>query len=118
MKQIARILSRELYVVDMAELVDSKLGQTQKNVVGLFKSINLISFPDKILVLFDEIDSLALDRTNPNDLREMGRVTSTFLTELDNLNPNVVLVATKSVRQPINFVCESHSLGIVIKIIQ
>lgn len=93
-RHLARLLNRELYVVDMAELVDSKLGQTQKNVVGLFKSINLISFPDKILVLFDEIDSLALDRTNPNDLREMGRVTSTFLTELDNLNPNVVLVAT------------------------
>lgn len=93
-RHLARLLNRELYVVDMADLVDSKLGQTQKNVVGLFKSINSISFPDKTLVLFDEIDSLALDRTNPNDLREMGRVTSTFLTGLDNLNPNVVIVAT------------------------
>ena len=37
------------------------------------------------LVLFDEIDVIALDRINSNDVREMGRVTSTILRELDRL---------------------------------
>lgn len=27
---------------------------------------------NKCIILFDEIDALALDRTNSNDLREMG----------------------------------------------
>lgn len=31
---------------------------------------------------------------NDNDLREMGRVTSTFLKELDNLSDKLVLIAT------------------------
>lgn len=46
------------------------------------------------MILFDEIDAIALDRVNSNDLREMGRVTSTILKELDKLNAEVVLIAT------------------------
>ncbi|MBZ4299433.1 ATP-binding protein, partial [Streptococcus pneumoniae] len=46
------------------------------------------------IILFDEIDSIVLDRANQNDLREMGRVTSAFLKELDRLSPEIVLIAT------------------------
>ncbi|HEM1159143.1 TPA: AAA family ATPase, partial [Listeria monocytogenes] len=53
-----------------------------------------VSNPSKLLILFDEIDAIALDRVNSNDLREMGRVTSTILKELDKLNEEVVLIAT------------------------
>lgn len=45
-------------------------------------------------MLFDEIDAIALDRTNSNDLREMGRATSTLLKEFDNLDERIVLIAT------------------------
>lgn len=93
-KQLARILGREIYMVDFSALVDSKLGQTQKNLTELFKEINQFMQPEKIVVLFDEIDAIALDRTNPNDLREMGRATSTLLKCFERLNENVVLVAT------------------------
>lgn len=93
-KQIARILNRELYTVDFASIVDSKLGQTQKNITTLFKEINGFSQPEKVLILFDEIDAIALDRTNNNDLREMGRATTTVLKGLDNLDERIVLVAT------------------------
>lgn len=81
-------------MVDFSALVDSKLGQTQKNLTELFKEINQFMQPEKIVVLFDEIDAIALDRTNPNDLREMGRATSTLLKCFERLNENVVLVAT------------------------
>lgn len=93
-KQLARILNREIFMVDFSAVIDSKLGQTQKNLSALFKEINSFVQPNKVIILFDEIDALALDRTNQNDLREMGRATSAMLKGFDRMNENVVLVAT------------------------
>lgn len=93
-KQIARILDRELFIVQFSNIVDSKLGQTAKNLDRLFNEINELRNPSKAIILFDEIDTIAIDRINSNDLREMGRATSTILKGLDNLNENVVLIAT------------------------
>src|SRR5699024_3756859 len=93
-KQVARLLERQLYMVEFSELIDSKMGQTAKNIVQVFNEINKMPNPSQLLILFDEIDAIALDRINSNDLREMGRVTSTILKELDNLNEDVVLIAT------------------------
>lgn len=93
-KQVSRILDRELYSVDFSIVIDSKLGQTSKNIVSLFDEINNVSHPERVLILFDEIDSIVLDRTNSNDLREMGRATSTFLKEIEGLNTQIVLIAT------------------------
>ena len=93
-KQIARILERQLYSVEFDTVIDSKLGQTSKNLVKVFDEIRDLPNPSQVIILFDEIDSIALDRVNSNDLREMGRVTSTILKELDRLNDEVVLIAT------------------------
>lgn len=93
-KQIARILERELYIVDFDSLVDSKLGQTSKNISMLFEEISNVNNPQKVIILFDEIDAIAIDRINSNDLREMGRATSSILKGLDNLNNKVILIAT------------------------
>ena len=38
--------------------------------------------------------ALVLNRSSTNDLREMSRVTSTFLRELDNLSDQIVVIAT------------------------
>ena len=93
-KQIARILERELYIVDFDSIIDSKLGQTSKNVAALFKEISEFSQPQNLIILFDEIDALAIDRINSNDLREMGRATSAVLKGLDGLNESIMLIAT------------------------
>ena len=93
-KHVARILERDLFVVDFSEVIDSKLGQTSKNITTLFREINGFTNPGRIVVLFDEIDALAMDRNNSHDVREMGRATSTFLRELDSMNTQVVLIAT------------------------
>lgn len=93
-KQLARVLNRDIYMVDFASVVDSKLGQTQKNISDLFREINNFVHPERVIVLFDEIDAVALDRTNENDLREMGRATSAMLKGIDYMNENVVMVAT------------------------
>ena len=91
--QVARLLERDLLTIDFEQLVDSKLGQTAKNISLLFDEINRIQSRNAI-ILFDEIDSIVLDRINSNDLREMGRVTSTFLREMDELPKDIIIIAT------------------------
>lgn len=98
-KHIARILDRELFMVDFEAIIDSKLGQTSKNISELFNEINQLSYPNRIMIFFDEIDALAMNRMNHNDLREMGRVTSTLLKELDSLSEKIVLIATTNLFQ-------------------
>lgn len=96
-KQVARLLDRTLFCVDFENLIDSKLGQTNKNITMVFNEINMLPHPNKVVILFDEIDVIALDRVNSNDVREMGRVTSTILRELDrltDLNKEIVIIAT------------------------
>lgn len=93
-KQLSRILNRDIYMVDFAAVIDSKLGQTQKNISSLFKEINNFVHPENVIILFDEIDAIALDRTNTNDLREMGRATSSMLKGMDYMDERAVLVAT------------------------
>ncbi len=91
-KQIARLSNRELLMLEFSELIDSRLGETQKNISSAFNEINNIT--KDVVILLDEIDIIAMDRINNNDIREMGRVTSTFLKELDNLNEKIILIAT------------------------
>lgn len=96
-KHIARLLDRTLLCVDFENLIDSKLGQTNKNIACVFNEINSLPYSNKAIILFDEIDVIALDRINSNDVREMGRVTSTILRELDrltDLNKDIVVIAT------------------------
>lgn len=96
-KHVARLLDRTLYYVDFDNLVDSRLGETNKNIAKVFSEINKIPHPEKTVILFDEIDVIALDRVNSNDVREMGRVTSAILRELDrltDLNKEIVIIAT------------------------
>ena len=96
-KHIARLLERTLYIVDFENLIDSKLGQTNKNIASVFNEINTLPYSNRVIILFDEIDVIALDRINSNDVREMGRVTSTILREMDRLtelNKEIVIIAT------------------------
>lgn len=93
-KQVARLLNRQLFKVDFNELIDSKMGQTAKNIAAVFSEINRMPAVNHTVILFDELDAIALDRVNSNDIREMGRATSSMLSALDDLNSEVVLIAT------------------------
>lgn len=92
-RQIARLLNRDLLSVNMENLIDSHLGQTSKNIVLLFDEIKHLT-SQKVVILFDELDALVMNRINHNDLREMGRVTSTFLKELDSLSDDILVIST------------------------
>lgn len=91
--QIARLLDRDILFVRLEELVDSRLGETPKNIVRLFDEIKHLNYT-RSLIIFDELDALALNRVGNNDLREMGRVTSAFLREMDSLSSNFCIIAT------------------------
>lgn len=93
-KQIAPILQRRVYTVNFDSLIDSRLGQTSKNIAELFEEINSMPRRESAIVLFDEIDALAMDRTNSRDLREMGRATTAVIRGLDNLNDSTLVIAT------------------------
>lgn len=93
-KQLSQILNRQLYSVNFELVIDSRLGQTQKNILALFDEINRQPFPETLMILFDEIDALAMDRINSHDLREMGRATTTLMKGLDELNDDITLIAT------------------------
>jgi hypothetical protein len=93
-KQLARILDRDIFAVQFDAVIDSKLGQTAKNISNLFADVKKLPHSEKLILLFDEIDAIALDRMNNNDLREMGRATSTILKELDGLDDKIVFIAT------------------------
>ena len=96
-KFLASITHRKLFVVDFENVIDSKLGQTNKNICEVFREISNLPQPNRSIVLFDEFDAIALDRINSNDIRKMGRVTSTVLKEIDkfsDLNSELIFVAT------------------------
>ena len=93
-KQVSRLLGRNLYRVNFNTIIDSKLGQTGKNIAALFEEIDNITSFGNAVILFDEVDALVLDRSDSNDVREMGRATSALLSQIDEINPSVVLIAT------------------------
>ena len=90
---IARLLKRDLWVVNIAQLIDSHLGETSKNIASLFDSINSFEFKSSMVVLFDEIDSLAFNRTDSRDLREMSRATTELFKGLDSLSNEEICIS-------------------------
>ncbi|MFD2602186.1 AAA family ATPase [Flavobacterium suzhouense] len=89
-KAIAKVLERKLIVVNLAQIVSSKLGETAKNVATLFKEV---SYHDAVL-FFDEFDTLGQVREHDSrDSSEMRRVVNAILQLIDNFPSNSVLIA-------------------------
>lgn len=97
-KTLSRMLKRELWVVSISNLIGSRLGETSKNISSLFESINSYKNRSKMVVLFDEIDALAMNRSDSRDIREMGRATTELFKGLDFLSSDVVLIATTNMQ--------------------
>ena len=93
-KIVAKKLEKPLYFVNLSTIIDSKLGQTSKNIVSLFQEIEQFKKDNKPIIVFDELDALCLDRESPLDIREMSRVSTTFFKELDRLSQDSIIFAT------------------------
>ena len=100
--QVARVLRRTLWKVNIAMLIDSHLGETSKNIASLFSSIATAPFRSKMLILFDEIDALALRRNDSRDMREMARATTELFKGLDGLPSDVIVIATTNLQSELD----------------
>ena len=69
-------------------LISSYLGETSKNLRSLFDYIA----QNKVLLFFDEFDSIAASRKDNGEVREIIRVTNMFLQLLDEFVPGDSLI--------------------------
>lgn len=89
-KALAKVLDKKLIVVNLSSIVSSKLGETSKNIEGLFKEIQY----ESAILFFDEFDSLGQIRDYDNkDNSEMKRVVNAILQLIDNFPSKSILMA-------------------------
>ena len=85
---VAASLRRPLYVARLDSLISSRLGETAKNIRGIFEFV-----PARNAVLFfDEMDAIAKLRDDRYELGELKRVVNTVIQGLDSLTDDVVTV--------------------------
>jgi len=86
---IAAALRRPIYTARLDALISSRLGETAKNIRGIFEFV-----PARNAVLFlDEMDAIAKLRDDRHELGELKRVVNTVLQGLDSLTDDVVTIA-------------------------
>ena len=86
---VAASLGRPFYIARLDSLISSRLGETAKNIRGIFEYV-----PSKKAVLFlDEMDAIAKVRDDRHELGELKRVVNTVLQGLDSLTDDVITVA-------------------------
>ena len=86
---VAAALDRPFYIARLDSLISSRLGETAKNIRGIFEYM-----PAKNAVLFlDEMDAIAKVRDDRHELGELKRVVNTVLQGLDSLTDDVVTIA-------------------------
>lgn len=85
---IAASLRRPLYIARLDSLISSRLGETAKNIRGIF---DFAPTQNAVLIL-DEMDAIAKLRDDRHELGELKRVVNTVLQGLDSLTDDVVTV--------------------------
>jgi hypothetical protein len=86
---VAAQLRRTFYVARLDSLISSRLGETAKNIRGIFEFA-----PARGAVLFlDEMDAIAKLRDDRHELGELKRVVNTVIQGLDSLPDNSVVIA-------------------------
>ena len=104
---IARALAGELglecVVVNIANIVDKYQGESAKNIQRLFAAVRKRARETKkdIVVILDEVDSVALAKTsgNGNGANGVNEACNQLLRELDEENNKFLLAATTNKRE-------------------
>lgn len=76
--------------VRFSNLVNSRLGETQKNIANIFDYIK--NAP--CVLCFDEIDTIGMARGQTDDVGEMNRIVITLMQEMDRLISGVIVIGT------------------------
>lgn len=85
---IAATLKRPLYIARLDSLISSRLGETAKNIRGIFEFVPARN----AVLLLDEMDAIAKLRDDRHELGELKRVVNTVLQGLDSLTDDVVTI--------------------------
>lgn len=86
---VAQQLGLPIYTARLDALISSRLGETSKNIRGVF---DFIAARDGILFL-DEMDAIAKLRDDRQELGELKRVVNTVLQGMDSLPDHIVVIA-------------------------
>lgn len=87
---IAHKISLPYVYIRFSSLVDSHLGQTQKNIANVFEYVK----KEPCVVCFDEIDAIAMQRGQKEDVGEMARIVIALMQEIDTLPNSVIVIGT------------------------
>jgi SpoVK/Ycf46/Vps4 family AAA+-type ATPase len=86
---LANELGVPLFVIRLDSLITRYLGESLTKLRLIFDAIN----KSKAVYLFDEFDSIGYTREFTNDVGEMRRVLNSFLTQIEKLNSESLVVA-------------------------
>lgn len=86
---VAEKLGMPIYLARLDALISSRLGETSKNIRGVF---DFISAREGILFL-DEMDAIAKLRDDKQELGELKRVVNTVLQGMDSLPEHIVVIS-------------------------
>ena len=87
-ESIAAELMLPLYVIRYEGVVSSFLGETASRLDNAFEFVRT----GRCVLFFDELDTIAKERADEHETREIKRVVSTLLLQIDRLPPHVILV--------------------------
>lgn len=88
-KYVAARLKIPLYTVRTDSLVSSYLGSTSKNLRSVFDFVSV----EPCVLFLDELDAIAKQRDDSQELGELKRVVISLLQNIDKLKPSTVLIA-------------------------
>jgi SpoVK/Ycf46/Vps4 family AAA+-type ATPase len=94
-KVLATELNLSLHTVQMDRLVTKFMGETSAKLRQIFERIREVDG----VYLFDEFDAIGGERSLDNDVGEMRRVLTSFLTFIENdTSDNLIIAATNNLR--------------------
>lgn len=89
-KAIARALNKKIVILNLGNIVSSRLGETAKNITEVFRKASR----EKAVLFLDEFDSIGKLRDHEDkDSSEMKRLVNTVIQLIDKLPDDTLLVA-------------------------
>ena len=89
-KAIAQALNKKIIILNLGNIVSSRLGETAKNITEVFKK----AIREKAVLFLDEFDSIGKLRDHDDkDSSEMKRLVNTVIQLIDELPNDTLLIA-------------------------
>lgn len=91
-------LQKMMLVINLGAIVSSKLGDTSKNIVKIFRKAS----EEDCIIFLDEFDTIGKIRDYSQDHGEMKRVVNTILQLFDYLPQNSIVIAATNQKEMID----------------